>query len=38
MKANDSPTIFFESPNRIIKTLKLIFKNYKNCKITLLES
>ena len=37
MKANDSPTIFFESPNRIIKTLKLIFKNYKNCKITFIR-
>ena len=37
MKANDSPTIFFESPNRIIKTLKLINKNYKNCKVTFIR-
>ena len=37
MKANDSPTIFFESPNRIIKTLKLITKNYKNCKVTFIR-
>ena len=37
MKTNDSPTIFFESPNRIIKTLKLIIKNYKNCKITFIR-
>ena len=37
MKANDSPMIFFESPNRIIKTLKLITKNYKNCKVTFIR-
>ena len=34
IKINESPTIFFESPKRILKTLKLILENYMNCKIT----
>ena len=34
IKINESPTIFFESPKRILKTLKLILENYMNCRIT----
>ena len=34
IKINESPTIFFESPKRILKTLNLILENYMNCKIT----
>tara|TARA_Y100000816_G_C26095208_1_gene579435 strand:+ start:1432 stop:2310 length:879 start_codon:yes stop_codon:yes gene_type:complete len=37
MKANDSPTIFFESPKRILKTLKIILNDYKNCNVTFIR-
>ena len=37
IKNNDSPVIFFESPKRIIKSLKLIMNNYENCKITFIR-
>ncbi len=37
MKSNDSPTIFFESPNRILKTLKLIVHYHNNSKITFIR-
>ena len=34
IQTSDSPTIFFESPKRIIKTLNFILDNHKDCKIT----
>ena len=34
IQRNESPTIFFESPKRIIKTLKIILDKHRDCKIT----
>ncbi len=34
IQSSDSPTIFFESPKRIIKTLHSIRDNYRDCNIT----
>ena len=37
LKNSDCPSIFFESPKRILKTLQSIREYYKNCNVTLVR-